>query len=562
MSRFSRERGMTTRIRRVGRWLAAGTLLVSLSACSLFASDPADEPDPGSTAAEAAGQGECAASLDILEKVARGYYPDRSGDILAIERLPHQFGTRHSTPYPYTQDVPLILYGPGYIEPGTYEKDATVADLTPTFAELMNYDGLPERDGRVLEEALLPVEERSAPPKLVFTLVWDGGGDNLLEQWPDSWPNLQRLMDKSAVFENATVGSSPSITPAIHATIGTGDFPSSHGLPDIKVRFKGKIVDAWQGASPRLLKSETLADMWDRETGNEALIGTMARDTWHLGMIGHGAYLPGADKDIAALDQLTGVDFRTNEKFYELPEYLLDRTGLDEAAAAVDRADGESDGEWRGGPLNTLDAHIRYTPAWPPYQSQKLIELLENEGFGTDEITDLFYVNYKGTDLAGHEWNMADREVKEVLVAQDNEIPVVKKALDRLVGKGNYVLAYTADHGMAPYPFTNGGWSINTAEMIDDLEERFNPDGKDKPILLSHRSYQIMLNRGRAKELGVTWKEVARWVANYTIEDNLTDESRELFEESFADRADEKLYLTALTPEQLRKEMSCAEKVG
>ena len=35
----------------------------------------------------------CDLPLPVLERVARGYYPKRSGDVLAIERLPNQFGT-------------------------------------------------------------------------------------------------------------------------------------------------------------------------------------------------------------------------------------------------------------------------------------------------------------------------------------------------------------------------------------------------------------------------------------------------------------------------------------
>jgi arylsulfatase A-like enzyme len=73
-----------------------------------------------------------------------------------------------------------MFYGPGYIKPGTYDADATVADMAPTMAELMDFEEFPERDGRVLEEALKPAESRTTPPRLIFTLVWDGGGDNLL----------------------------------------------------------------------------------------------------------------------------------------------------------------------------------------------------------------------------------------------------------------------------------------------------------------------------------------------------------------------------------------------
>src|SRR3712207_7781090 len=96
-----------------------------------------------------------------------------SGEVLAIERLPHQWGSRHSTPYPYTQDVPLVLYGPGLIEPGEYDAtDVTVADLAPTFAALLDYDDFPDRDGRSLDEALAPAASRDVP-RLIFTMVWE-----------------------------------------------------------------------------------------------------------------------------------------------------------------------------------------------------------------------------------------------------------------------------------------------------------------------------------------------------------------------------------------------------
>ena len=64
------------------------------------------------------------------------------------------------------------------------EDAATVADLAPTFAELLDFDEFPERDGRVLEEALLPPDERNGVPKLIFTVVWDGGGDNCCGNGP------------------------------------------------------------------------------------------------------------------------------------------------------------------------------------------------------------------------------------------------------------------------------------------------------------------------------------------------------------------------------------------
>jgi hypothetical protein len=499
----------------------------------------------------------CDVPLPVLERMQNGYYPGRSGDILAAEQLPHQFGTRHSTPYPYTQDVPLMLYGPGFIQSGvTSERPVTVADIAPTFAELLDFNDFPERDGRVLEEALLPEDERNGVPKLIFTVVWDGGGDNILEQWPDSWPQLKKFMERGTNYTEATVGSTPSITPSIHATIGTGAFPSHHGLPDIKMRVGKRIVDAWEDISPRYLKLKTFADLWDAANGNEPLVGMLARDRWHLGMIGHGAYLPEGDSDIAVMDQLGGVEFHTNEAFYTLPEYLLGLEGLQEAIDEVDVRDGEQDQSWLGNPLLAFDGGIRDTPAWSIYQSQKLVQLLTTEGFGADDMPDLFYTNYKATDLAGHKWNMTEPEERDDLAEQDRQLRFMIKQLDKLVGKNNYVLALTADHGQTPYPMVTGGWAIETPDMTADIEKRFDKTTPKTTLVLSNRGYQVMLDQSEVKKNNVDPAEIAAFVRDYRIGDNVTPSNQVL--KRFEGRTDERLFLTALTAEELTEALDCA----
>lgn len=513
------------------------------------------DSDDGPTEAEAAVPA-CDISPDILQRVWRGYVPKRSGEVLAIERLPHQWGSRHSTPYAYTQDVPLVLYGPGYIEPGEYDAEATVADMAPTFATLLEFDDFPDRDGRSLDEALLPADERNGVPRLVFTIVWDGGGWNGLEEWPDAWPNLKELLEESATFTNATVGSSPSITPSIHATIGTGDFPRSHGLTDVRMRVNGKMVDATEGDSPRYLRVQTLGDLWDQANDNVPEIGVFARDGWHLGMIGHGAYSSGGDKDLAVLDNLGGVNFHTNEDYYYLPSYMEGNEGLEEAANEIDLRDGEADQSWLGNPLITFDGTIRYTPAWNIYQTQRLKQLLENEGYGSDETPDLFYTNYKSVDLAGHEWGMNEPEVRDDIIEQDAQLPKIIRILNRLVGKDNYVFALTADHGMQPFPDVTGGWSINTAEMTEDLERRFDKVTPNIPFMLSNRGYQYILNSKEMKRNDITPEQVASFIRNYRIKDNVAGGGR--VPASFQDRENERLFLTALTPPAWKRALDCA----
>lgn len=499
----------------------------------------------------------CDISPSILQRVWRGYVPNRSGEVLAIERLPNQWGSRHSTPYAYTQRVPLILYGPGYVKPGSYEAPATVADMAPTYAELLDFDDFPDRDGRVLDEALLPAAQRPLP-RLIFTLVWDGGGWNGLEQWPDAWPHLKKLISKSASWPNATVGSSPSITPSIHATIGTGDFPREHGITDVRMRVHGNMVDAEEGDSPRYLRVETIGDLWDGANGNLPVVGMFARDAWHLGMLGHGAYLDGADKDLAVLDNLGGINFHTNEDYYYLPSYMEGTEGLDEAAAEVDQRDGEVDQSWLGNPLLPFDGRIRYTPAWNIYQTEKLKQLIENEGFGTDDMPDLFYTNYKSVDLAGHEWGMTEQEVRDDFAEQDAQLPLILKELNEVVGKGNYVLAVTADHGMQPYPDVTGGWSINTEEMTADIERHFDKVTPQIPIMLSNRGYQYIFNTKELKRNDVTPDEIASFIRDYRIRDNVPGGGA--LPAAFKDKGADRLFLTALTPPALKRALVCAQE--
>lgn len=526
----------------------AALVVAGAGGAYLLARDEPAESRPGAGPALRACAG---APPEVIRRVQKGFAARRSGDVLAVERLPNQFGTRHSTPWPYTQDVPLLLYGPGYVKKGfSSSRPVTVADIAPTYAELLDFDGLGRRAGTPLADALLPKEQRNGLPRLIMTVVWDGGGDNMLEQWPDAWPTLEMLISKSAFYDNATVGSSPSITPAVHATIGTGDFPAEHGLPDIRMRIEKKMIDAWEGHSPRYLKTQTLADLWDRANDNEPQVGLLARDYWHLGMLGHGSLVRGGDKDVAVLDALGSLRFTSNEDFYTLPDYATTFDGLAEAVEEVDRRDGEMDGKWLGNSIDASDPKVRETPAWPIFQTQKLKDILTTEGFGTDDVADLFFTNYKGTDLAGHTYNVVEPEVRDDLEQQDHELGELIGFLDERIGPNRYVLALTADHGVTPYPEVTGGWSIETTDMTADIDAAFDTDGDDTSLVLSNRGYQIFLDPAEMEDNDVTAEEIAAFVRDYRLSDNVTTTNK--VSARFEDRTDERLFLTAMSAAELR----------
>ena len=94
-----------------------------------------------------------------------------------------------------------------------------------------------------------------------------------METWPDNWPFLKSLMEGGSSLTNTTAGSSPSVTPAIHANIGTGAFPKQHGIVDIPVRDGREISDSYPEKTPQYLALPTIGDLYDPTTANVAEVG-------------------------------------------------------------------------------------------------------------------------------------------------------------------------------------------------------------------------------------------------------------------------------------------------
>lgn len=465
-----------------------------------------------SEAASPVNRAACKMPRAFLERTARGVHGGRSGDIQIVTRQPDFVGPGypHSGPWPYLQRVPLLLHGPGYVRPGVaIDRPVTAAALAPTFAELVGFDLSGAAEGP-LAEALVPAEERPDPPRLVVTLVWDGGGRIVLRTWPKAWPELKALIGQGTWYGRATVGSSPSVTPAVHATIGTGVFPDEHGLTDQTLRIKGRITTPW-AAGPGRLERPTLADLYDQATGNVALVGAVATEPGHLGMIGHGSSLEGGDPDVAVLKSgTTGARWGLPGPIasaFSFPSYVNDVGGLAEAARALDRRDGRRDGRWRTSSIAGLKGGFD-TPARVPYQTAVVRELIRREGFGDDEVTDLLFVNHKIIDLVGHRWTLNSPEMRDAVRAQDTDLPVLIQMLDEEVGTGRWVLALTADHGINPNPSVSGAVTLDRGLVARAIAERFD-DGDGVPLVQAVRPTQIFLRRG---ELRGSLDAVARFL--------------------------------------------------
>lgn len=494
----------------------------------------------------------CGLPSKWLQLVKRGYHPARSGQISFLPDTPIYFagggdGWSHSGPWPYLQEVPLVFYGPRRIAATAQvtDDDHTLADVTPTLAALMR-GSLSMTDGRVLSEAAdLSRALGSRPPRLILTMVWDGGGWNTLRAHPDAWPNLANMMAEGVIY-TADVGSSPSVTPAIHATLGTGVFPARHAVTGVPVLDDdGRAVDPFlDGDSGRFLQEPTLTERWDEQTGNEALVGMVAHVPWHLGMIGVGAERAGGDKDHAAWMDLETNEWITNPDHYTLPPGFDDQSDLPGLIAALD----EGDGEWMGVPLDD-PARFEELPAFAAHHTDKLIQFMADSGYGEDAITDLMFTNYKQIDLLGHHFNMASPQVEAALEATDDALGALLAHLDDEVGRGNYVVVMTADHGQQPTAEAVDAFGIDSNEMKRDLEGRFGP------VIQDVAPTEVFLDEPALQERGYTVDDVARFVGDYRLGDNATGPLQQVFGAGSYDPFDRLMAMAV--PSGLLPEVSC-----
>jgi len=456
---------------------------------------------------------------DTVRQMVRGYVPDRSGEIVIVPRPgstvaqwpgglrgPEDPRTTHAAPWDYLQRVPIVLYGPGLVRAGVVEdRPVEVTDIPATLSELLGSDWRAP-DGEPLGEALAG----GGRPKVLVVVAYDGGGWNVLERWPEAWPELRRLAAEGTTYTNATIGSAPPITAPIHANIGTGTYPRDHGIAE----NTGRLPDGSLGElyfyeeDPRLLAAETLADAWDRESGNLAWVGLVAYESWHLAMMGKGASADGGDRDVAVLWDFRGDGgWFTNEALYRLPGDLPGEDALRDRLRAIDVEDGAADGRW-GSVDVTDDFFIPSTPGFVAYQGDVLLEILRREPIGADDVTDLLFVELKPSDNAGHLFNIEADRFSEVLRAQDEVLARLVAELDRRF-PGEYALVYTADHGMAPRPDAVGGLRIDRFRVERAVEERFGAD-----LIEAVHPDDVYLRADVLEDLGVTAEDVARVVAD------------------------------------------------
>jgi predicted AlkP superfamily pyrophosphatase or phosphodiesterase len=330
---------------------------------------------------------------------------------------------------------------------------------------------------------------QSAPgarPKLVVLLAVDQMRADYHDWYGARWTGgLRRLFDEGAWFRNARFPYLNTVTCAGHATLSTGSYPRTHGMilnywydrgrqkliectddPDAStLAYTSAIVRG--GDSPKSLVAPTLADEMQAQLSPRPRVASFsvkARSAITMG---------GRKPDVVLWwtpsTWASSTVFGT-EKIPWVVKTLQDNpiTAAIEAGWTKLLADGDysfaddaigekpPSGWSKSFPHRIKSSSSTGSWASTPFVDEYLGVLgraaVRQMKLGQTAGTDYLAISFSMTDHVGHSFGPRSHEVQDTLARLDRTIGDLLKTLDEEVGRDKYVLALSADHGVAFIP--------------------------------------------------------------------------------------------------------------
>lgn len=461
--------------------------------------------------------------------------------------------TTHASSWDYDTDIKFVLFGPGFVKEGVKPGKTTLQNIAPTYARLIGTTPPKGSMGRVMTEALVPTPKR---PRVILTVVVDGGGRLLYETWPDAWPVIKRLAARGVEYTEARVTQLETATAVSHVAVGTGGYPYTTRIVgnEIYDPAKNAVTYSFPDFSPALIKAPTLADEYGVTADHKpVVIGTSYQERAAMGMVGHGAmYHPGNKSHIVVLFDKpkkeawkqafpapdTESRLMTNPDLFSFPEYLKGRTTEPYVKALTGGT-----GVWMGHRIDDT-SNVRFSPAYVRFECDNMLMMMDREPIDQAEATSLIYMNMKPSDISQHRWGVESLETREVLREQDACLGRLVEKLDARVGAGSYVVTVTADHGMAPLPELVNGHRLYLPTLLEMIDKKFGAK-----ISLGGGFINLWFDQAKMAELEITNQDIATYLKSLTAGEYYGP--REKWPTYLDYRPDEQLFFGAYTVEQI-----------
>ncbi|MEM1260246.1 MAG: alkaline phosphatase PafA [Bacteroidota bacterium] len=398
------------------------------------------------------------------------------------------------------------------------------------------------------------------PPKLVVGVIVDQMRYDYLTRFWDHYAEggFKRLVGEGFNCKNHHFNYAPTSTGPGHASVYTGTTPAVHGIigNDWYDREKdGEVyvasddsyssigTDGTAGKmSPHRMLTTTISDQ-------NRLHTQFRGKTIAVALKDRGAVLPGGHTANAAYWFEGGEKGNWITSSYymdELPKWVQEYNASDAVeayrkpwqtlkpiTAYVESGTDQNiyEGRFRGEATTTFPhdlpsfwdknggtSILRATAYGNAITTDFALAVLENEELGEDAITDFFAVSFSSTDYVGHMYGVNSVEVQDTYLRLDQDLARILTALDNKVGKGNYTVFLSADHGAIHVPAFLKDQKIPAGYMdLGTMKSKFTEFLKynygTTDMVKSISNYQVFLDRKVIDNLDMDLEEVQEEIA-------------------------------------------------
>ncbi len=414
------------------------------------------------------------------------------------------------------------------------------------------------------------VEKINHSPKLVIGIVVDQMRYDYLTRFYHRFGEggFKRMVNEGYNCKNNHFNYVPTYTGPGHASVYTGTTPQNHGVisnnwydkfsketvycaSDPSVKAVGSDSEL-ERMSPHRMKTTTVSDQNRLHTQMRGkTIGIAIKDRGAILPAGHTAnaayWFRGKDEG----KWITSTYYRN-----ELPEWVKTFNKSGKAVSYFKEwntlydiktyaESGSDKNEFEGGYKGKETATFPYDLAKLKDQNEGYdiikssaygnsltadfaIAAIDGEQLGEDTITDFLAVSFSSTDYVGHNFGVNSKEIQDTYLRLDKDLERFFTALDQKVGKGQYTVFLTADHGAVHVPSylksvkIPAGYynSEGVAEKVGQfLKERFKVDS----IIENVSNSQIFFNYEVLEKNNINPEEVQKALAHLILQQDQID---------------------------------------
>ena len=400
-----------------------------------------------------------------------------------------------------------------------------------------------------------------ARPKLVVGIVVDQMRWDYLYRYFNMYGNdgFKRMLKEGFTCENTYINYLPSYTAVGHTCIFTGSVPSITGISgndwteqltgahvyctdDSTVQSVGVNASPDGKMSPRNLLVSTITDELRMATKFQSrVVGVSLKD--------RAAILPAGHTANAAfwMDDESGSFISSTYYMNKLPEAVVKfnkEKNIDKylqrgwntlypigTYIASDSDNKSFEGKFPGesAPVFPHDIKTAYAKSHgifraTPYGNTLTLDfaktILETYQLGQGPATDFLTINCASTDYVGHLFGPNSVEVEDVYLRLDQDLATFFSELDSKIGKGNYLVFLTADHGAA----NSVGYSQEnripadffvSANILANLEQLIQQKLGYYKVIRSAANYQINFDLERITAYNADFTAIKKLVTDY-----------------------------------------------